>query len=62
MGKVLARLLLQWHNLSCAGKIKLDSVFQERMNLNHMIVGEEGGGGGGWSMRQSSQEGVRKGS
>ena len=22
------------------GKIRLDSVFQERMNLNHMIVGE----------------------
>lgn len=22
------------------GKIKLDSVFQERMNLNHSIVGE----------------------
>ncbi len=24
------------------GKIKLDSVFQERMNLNHSIVGKEG--------------------
>lgn len=24
------------------GKIKLDSVFQERMNLNHSIVGKRG--------------------
>ena len=33
-------MLAQTTMRSELGKIKLDSVFQERENLNHMIVGE----------------------